>query len=178
MLAIAKQRPGVDICEQYCVAFASSLRDHSFDIFLLKEMIHLVPVEVLNDVFTDLYRGLRSNGLCLVVTRPSVIEYPFFDSAKTIWRKAQPDAQVYKAAMLIAGFQRVVVREHTFPVRMQQSAWLSAIANRVWSTFSNDNFSDDELERGIAEIASQYPANEHGDIEFNEQQIFIEAMKI
>jgi ubiquinone/menaquinone biosynthesis C-methylase UbiE len=178
MLALAQQRPGVDILEQDCVAFASLLLDQSFDIFLLKEMIHHVPVEAILDMLSNLYRGLRPNGLCLVVTRPSVnFEYPFFEAAKTIWRKAQPDAQVYKAAMLAAGFQHVVVREHTFPVRMKQSAWISAIANRVWSTFSHDNFSDDELERGIAEIAEQHLADERGDIEFNERLIFIEGRK-
>ena len=178
MLALAQQRPGVDILEQDCVAFASSLRDQSFDFFLLKEMIHHVPMGAIGDMYANLYRGLRSNGLCLSVTRPSVnIDYPFFEAAKAIWRKAQPDAQVYKAAMLAAGFQRVVVREHTFPVRMPQSAWLSTIARRVWSTFSHDNFSDEELERGIADIAAQYPADERGDIEFNERLIFIEGTK-
>jgi ubiquinone/menaquinone biosynthesis C-methylase UbiE len=178
MLALAQQRPGVDILEQDCVAFASSLLDRSFDIFLLKEMIHHVPVELISEVFANLYRGLRSNGLCLVVTRPSVnIDYPFFEAAKTIWRKAQPDAQVYKDAMLTSGFQSVVVREHIFPVRMQQSAWLGAIADRVWSTFSHDNFSDDELERGIIEIAAQHPPDERGDIEFKERLIFIEGLK-
>ena len=178
MLAIAKQRSCVDVLEQDCIGFASSLQSQSFDIFILKEMIHCLCIEAIGDMFANLHRGLRQNGLCLVVTRPSVnIDYPFFEAAKTIWREQQPDAEVYRTSMISAGFQNVTVREHSFPVRMQMSIWISAIANRVWTTFSRDNFSDVELERGIAEIIRSHPADAHGDVHFDERLIFVEGVK-
>jgi ubiquinone/menaquinone biosynthesis C-methylase UbiE len=178
MLSLAEKRNGVKTVHQDCTHFATDAPNDSFDVFLLKEVIHHVPAEHINSVYANLHRALKPDGLCLTITRPTTgIDYPLFDAAKDLWHKAQPDAQVYKAAMLAAGFRRVSVREHAFPVRMPQSAWLGAIASRVWSTFSRDNFSDEELARGIAEVAARHPADERGDIGFDERLLFVEGSK-
>ena len=178
MLDSAGKLNGVDAVHQDCVDFANGVQVNSFDMFLIKEMIHHLPVAHLNTFYSNLHRGLRRNGLCLTITRPKDnIDYPMFEAAKSVWSRNQPSAEIFEAAMVAAGFTRTTVLLRTFPIQVPKSAWLRFIAGRVWSTFDHQNFSNDELAKGIADLEDLMVADEHGDITFEERLVFVVGFK-
>jgi len=178
MLSQASQLPGVDTLLKDCVEFAAELPEACFDRFLLKEVVHHVPPKDLGAFYRGLYTGLRKDGVCLTVTRPKErIEYPFFEQARQVWIRDQPEATDFATAMELAGYKGVTIREHTFPVTLSKQLWMDMVSDRFWSTFARSNFDDDELAAGIQEIDAAFPADERGDISFNERMIFIEGYK-
>lgn len=177
MLEQAKGLKGVDVLESDAVKFAEGIKDFTFDRVLLKEVIHHVSEDDLDMFFQNVFRMLNNDGICLIITRPKeTIEYPFFKNAREVWRLGQPDASIFKNSMERAGFKAVNISEVNFPVRIPKKHWLEMLSDRFWSTFSTDNFSDDELKNGIKEVDLRYPEDENGNLSFSEKMIFIEGV--
>lgn len=156
------------------VTYAKNLEESCLDRILLKEVVHHICPDEVRDMYAGLFRALMPGGLCLTVTRPKVdIDYPFFASAKTVWMRSQPDVAEWVEAMKWGGFSNVDVTIHSFPVVMPLAQWTGMIRNRMWSTFSSENFTDEEIEEGIREIEAKYASKDPGDISFSERLIFL-----
>ena len=157
------------------VRFALHAPPNSYDRVLLKEVVHHVEShDALREMFSGLRGCLRVGGICLIVTRPSTeIDYPFFDKAKTVWIAHQPKASFYTSIMTAAGFGNVKVEMHDFPVTMPLSQWTGMVANRMWSTFAEEHFSEDELLEGLREIEAKYKKDGEDAVSFNERMVFI-----
>jgi len=178
MLDEAKSLEGVTTLCQGAVEYARGAAQDFCDRILLKEVVHLVPPAELVEMYKGLFDSLKAGGVCLTVTRPKTeIQYPFSKKARMVWEENQPDSTVFAVAMQEAGLSAVEVKFETFPVTMQQKDWISMVSNRIWSTFSEDNFSGAELESTLEEIKTNFPPDADGNIKFNEVLVFVRGTK-
>lgn len=154
-------------------ALSFSKAEYSYRYALMKEVIHHIPEESLDTLFSGVLRQLHEDGLCVIITRPQEVNYPFFPRAAEIWKENQPSSSIIIAALERAGFQ-VDMQKHSYLVQVQKSSWLKMISNRFWSTFSL--CSDDEISSGIEYLSEKYSAEES--LSFDDTLLFIIARKI
>lgn len=133
-------------------SWAASSDDGRYDRVLMKEVVHHLEDR------PRLFRAIRENklkegGAIVIATRPKFdIDYPFFEAAKRVWQRNQPDT--FEAELREAGFTRVTHQVDAYPLEVSLSVWIDMIRGRFWSTF--DEFDDDEIERGIQELHTTY----------------------
>lgn len=179
--AMLDEASGVDGVDTLCldaVGFAKSAPAASADRVLLKEVVHHVSDGELQPMFADFHRVLAEDGVCLVFTRPHAnIDYPFSDAAVAVWRANQPGEDMYVDAMRAAGFRSVESVTHGFPVSIKQAEWVGMVGDRMWSTFSEAHFDEGQLAKCIKEIAEKFPADDDGNIHFEERVVLIRAAK-
>ena len=142
----------------------------SYDKILLKEMAHHLKSEDRPAVFGGIMRQLTPGGVCVIVTRPQEVGYPFFEAARATWRANQPPVEEFTSCLESAGFVCVEVKEATYPVTMPLAQWLGMVSGRFWSTFSH--FSDEQLEAGIAEVEQQWRTDD-GLVSFKERLLIV-----
>ena len=178
MLKIVKDNVGVNMINCDCIEYAKNkMESSSFDRILLKEVIHHIKEDDIESLYYNLYNGLCKGGICLTVTRPKYdINYPFFEKAKVVWSRNQYDMGIICDVLKKVGFKNVRVTINNFPITIKKEVWIDMILDRFWSTFSSDNFDDDELKEGVEEIINKFSDEEN--ISFEERMIFIEGVKI
>ncbi|GGM78735.1 hypothetical protein GCM10012275_56700 [Longimycelium tulufanense] len=136
----------------------------AFDTILIKEAVH--HFADLDQTLTGLANRLAPDGRILVVATPVKLDYPLFRAAWERFAALQPEAETVAAALRRAGLT-VTTTVEEFPVTIERERWLQLVANRWMSVLST--FSDEELERGLAEIAEQNPADP---LEFTDRFVF------
>lgn len=139
-------------------------RDVRYDRCLLKEVVHHLTDPAA--VFAGIRRQLTVGGVCVVVTRPQDVAYPFFARAREVWAANQPPVHTFTDAMAAAGFEGVAARRATNLVTMPLAQWVAMVRARVWSTFSH--FDDAALEAGVAEIEAAWGGSADGSVSFQE----------
>lgn len=155
--------------------FVQNCRPNSFDIIILKEVIHHFPRKQLDTLITNLRAILQPNGTVLICTRPQRdIGYPFFNSALEAWAAVQPDYNIYIDSLVKAEYRNIQCSELSLPVQIPLNEWIEFIRARIWSNFSSQYFSDFELEKGINELLRKY-SSEQQILSFNEKQVYITA---
>ena len=160
-------------CTQNVIPVCKTMEDyvsHSpqrFDRILIKEAIH--HVSGVCDFFKSLYHCLQPDGKVILVTRPQHISYPIPEKARSIWADTQPSVSVYTNTLRESGMSSVNVYTHEFPIKLSKTEWLKMIQARIWSVFSEEYFTDEELTNAIQEIGKT-----HGEtIQFTDRLIFI-----
>lgn len=143
-----------------------------FNGILLKEMIHHIPRNKIQTLFTELKDLITTNGIILTITRPNKVSYPLFKEAHKVWFEQQPSKEDLLTCMKNAGLN-VMCRSIFFDISMTKEQWFHIIKSRFWSTFSH--FSDDELDEGINEIKIMLA--DQANIEMTEELILFIATK-
>ena len=171
MLGHAKMLKGI---ETYCadaVSFSQS-REYKYDKALMMGMVHHIDVIDLAKLYAGIYNQLRKGGILLTITRPHIVQYPFFQAALDIWPKYQPDFNLYIQRQKEAGFS-VYCQHYDYQVSISKKQWFKMIENRFWSTFSH--FNDDELQVGLMELEKKYAMVES--LHFADPLVFIKATR-
>lgn len=172
MLSEAAKLPGIKSLCQGGLEFATGTDAGGYDRVLLKEVVHHLKHDELTRMFGGLWSKLPIGGVCLVCTRPQIVDYPFFQAALEVWSQQQPAMEYYEE--LLSGLGFVVTAEVAeYPASLNRDWWLEMVGNRFWSTFSH--FSDEDLAAGIQEIRAEHEASET--ISFTEKMVFITATK-
>ena len=174
MLKAAKKLEGVKVICSGGVEFAKTAQ--KYDKALIKEVVHHLPDDDLREMYSGIFAQLLPGGICLTVTRPHVVQYPFFEAAHKVWQENQKTKEHYIELQMNAGLSAKIGVTYEMvecPVTLTRDWWLEMVQNRFWSTFSN--FSDEELAAGLNEIKEKYA--ESPTISFTEQMVFIIARK-
>lgn len=140
-----------------------------FDNILVKEAIHHVQDQPA--VLGGLAQLLASGGRLLVVMLPMRIAYPLFADALELFERLQPDPEDVAADMRNAGLEADVTYEE-FPLSFAKERYLGMVRSRYMSLLSN--FDDDEIERGVAEMAERYPGDR---LEFPDRFAFVRGVR-
>lgn len=121
------------------------------DLVLIKEAVHHFadPPTTLR----KLVRLVGDSGSIVVVMLPTRIRYPLFDAALTRFTERQPDPRTVEAALSGAGL-KTSIETHGFEISLPTERWIQMLENRFMSLLST--FDDEELERGVAEVADRY----------------------
>lgn len=176
MLSQAQGYDGIHCVNLDALTFAMTVAPNSFDLILLKEVIHHVSPEKLPEFFCGLLKGTSEEGTCVIVTRPRVgINYPFMSKAVKIWEKNQTEPDEIRNVMISAGFKNVELSSHSYPVSISIEEWIQMIRRRMWSTFSEENFSYSELEEEISKTMEKYEGSLDQMLHFDEVLIIISA---
>ncbi len=158
--------------------FVQNYGSGTFDHIILKEMIHHINLNQIGTFFQEINRLLLKNGKILICTRPQTgIEYPIGSKAIENWKLNQPDYHTYLSLLNTTGFNDVKVIEKATKVEIKMSDWIGFVRARLWSNFSEQYFSDHQLEEVITEICSIYEADEFNQLHFFEKQIYISAVR-
>ena len=123
MLELASAREGVATCLNDAVAF-SQRSDCSYDLCLLKEVVHHVQTSNLTSMYAGIHSQLSPGGIVLTITRPQDVDYPLFAAAREVWRRGQPPVELFVSALKDAGFSQVHVAEHTYTATLPRARWL------------------------------------------------------
>ena len=139
------------------------------DAILVKEAIH--HVEDRPSVVDGLARLLAPNGRLLVVMLPTRIAYPLFSKAIELFQRLQPDPEQVALEMRNSGLETEMTYEE-FPLSFSKRRYLAMVRNRYMSLLSN--FSDVEIEQGIAEIDERCPGDR---LEFPDRFAFVRGVR-
>jgi SAM-dependent methyltransferase len=141
------------------------LPDERVDAVLVKEAIHHVGDRTA--VIGGLAGLLAEGGRLLVVMLPVTIAYPLFAAALEAFERMQPDPDDIASLMEDSGL-RATVAYAEFPLSFEKQRYLGMVRDRYMSLLSE--FSDAELEQGIAEIDERH----HGELlEFGDRFAFV-----
>jgi SAM-dependent methyltransferase len=164
------QARGIDTQIGDIGSFAVS--NQKVDRILLKEVIHHIESEDLQEALSHLYDRLNEEGMLLVITRPVEVGYPFFDAAHKGWQIQQPPITLFTKRFEAAGFS-VKVAEEEYSIKMSRDRWFTMLRNRFWSHLSA--FSDEEMEEGIVELIHQL--GDQDPLIFPDRLLFLKATK-
>ena len=171
MLNHAQAWPGLTT---HCTDAFSFVQDHAirYDKILMNKMIHHLRSADLPQLYRGIYQQLRQGGILVTVTRPTIIDIPFFQAALEEWQKQAHPTDTLVKDMSAAGFE-VSYQACYYPVQIAKTQWFKMIKRRFWSTFSY--FNDQELEAGLAELESKYAQTEI--LKYQDPVTFIQAVK-
>lgn len=136
-----------------------------FDALVVKEAVH--HFSELERTLTGLAGRLAPGGRLLIVTLPPKIGYPLFQAALDRFAAGQPEPETIATALRAAGLETHVDYDE-YPVRIERELWARLVRGRWMSVLSS--FSDEELARGLAEMAERHPDDP---LEFPDQFAFI-----
>jgi trans-aconitate methyltransferase len=170
MLEQAHVYPNIKCILSDAIAFSQEL-EYSYDYALMKEVIHHIPKQYYNTLFSGIYKQIRHN--LLIITRPQNVEYPFFPQAHNIWKNNQPPSEDIISSLNNVGFI-VEVKTYSFLIKINKYVWFNMIKNRFWSIFSL--CTDDEINNGIQFLTLKYANSEY--LTFYDNLIFIIAKKL
>lgn len=179
MLKSAGDMPGIATINADAVNFMASALNEIYDIIICKEIIHYIKdPDAIKTLTEGIFRSLKLGGRCVICTRPHLdIEYPLFSDAIKKWQASQPPFEIYVAALKAAGFNQVDIIYAEYPMEIQLESWLYFIEQRIWSIFSYNDYSDAQLQLGIAEIRERYSSADDSVLSFKEKLIFIKAIR-
>jgi len=123
------------------------------DRVLLKEMLHHLHEHAL------LFEAFRMNRMApgarlLIFSRPRCDNgWPMWPEAAARWTQAQPDEQYLSHALSSAGFIEVTTHRHSVPMEVPSAVYAEEL-RQMWSTWGANNFSDEEIGKGLAWMQS------------------------
>lgn len=162
------------------IDFASGASSNTFERVILKEVIHHISeVDQVLELYAQIRRILKPGGICLTLTRPQIVDhYPFFEEARIKWAQSQPDYRDYITILKDLDYASMECMQHSYRFDLAIEEWINFIRQRVWSVFSYENFTDDELEQGINKIISrQRFASQPDRVGFDDALILLKAVK-
>ena len=169
MLHQARNLPGVSLLCADALSFILR-EDKHYDKILIKEAIHHIHQR--KDLFIEIYKKLTPSGRLLIVTRPQKPELPFFHAASEAFAQGQPSYEILKTELETSGFT-VDVQLHHYPIELPKTKWYRMLRERFMSNLID--FTDEQIEHGIAEIDEKYHG--HETLKFHDTLIFIMGCK-
>jgi SAM-dependent methyltransferase len=142
-----------------------------FDAVVIKEAIHHIDDSDRSGVVPGLAALLAPQGRIVVVMLPTRIEYPLFSAALELFEQRQPDPADIADLLTSAGL-RTELTYDSFPLSFTKERYAGMIRDRYMSLLAN--FSNAELERGIAEINERYPGDQ---LDFQDRFAFIRGIR-
>lgn len=167
---LSQIKPGDNLEPVHADALSFAGRSVGYDKILLKEMVHFVTDR--KALFEGIRSQLRENGKMLIVTRPKNTPLPFFTAAREAFAQGQPSLESLLQELSDAGMHPSSSAEE-FVFGMPKERWYGMLRNRFMSNLQN--FTDDEIEAGIAQLELTYQNQEV--IEFRDRIIFLRGDK-
>ncbi len=163
MLLNAAKYSGVRTC---CASAEAFLEPKvQLDRILVKESIHHIRDR--RSFWRKVRSSLRPNGRVLVVTRPSLPEFPFFERAMAAFAASQPELDILLGEIADAGLSAVTnTEEH--PVIISRERWYAMLRAGFMSSLAI--FTPADIEQGILEIDRQL---EGDPIRFSDRLFFV-----
>lgn len=171
MLFYADQLKGIKTLCADAVSFSQS-HEYKYDKALMMGIVHHIAANDLAQLYAGIYNQLHKGGILLTITRPHVVQYPFFQAALKIWPKYQPDSELYIQQQKDAGFS-VHCQYYDYQINIPKKQWFKMIENRFWSTFSH--FNNEELQAGLMELEEKYAMVES--LHFADSLVFITSTR-
>ena len=168
MLQNIPESPRIEPLVQDAVAFAREPREYSK--VLMKEMIH--HIDDRGELFSNLRDHLVGDGRMLLVHVPPRLDYPLFERALDRCKTWHADPDELVEILGKAGFK--VEREALdYPHALPKDHYFRMVRGQYMSVLTS--FSAEEIEEGLAEMASTYADRET--LEFNDHFDYILATK-
>ncbi len=138
-----------------------------FDLILIKQTIHLLQLNKIKTLLSQMINSLNPQGKILILTLdPNKNEIPCFKSMKIkLLRSLQRDKKILKLISKL--YPKRSSKKFSYKVRITKKKYINMIANRFISTLLK--FNDKQIVTGINEINLKYKKN----LEFNDKLVCI-----
>jgi|TARA_B100000214_G_scaffold162695_2_gene116642 ubiquinone/menaquinone biosynthesis C-methylase UbiE len=163
MLFNAGQYRGLQTYCESAETFAQ--RQVQLDRILIKESIHHIRNR--QSFWKKISSSLRPNGRVLVVTRPSLPEFPLFKRAMTAFSESQPELEILLDEISSSGL-RAVTNAEQYHVQIPKERWYAMLRARFMSSLAS--FTPGEIEQGILEVDSQLDGDQ---VRFTDRLFFV-----
>lgn len=141
------------------------------DAIVIKEAVHHVPASDRHAVLNGLTELLAPGGRIVIAMLPARISYPLFTAALQRFESLQPDPADIAAALSGAGLETELSYD-SYALTFEKDRYLAMVRNRYMSLLAD--FTDAELERGVAEIRERFPGDR---LEFADRFAFIRGIR-
>ena len=138
-----------------------------FDLILIKQTIHLLRINEIKNVVTELKKILNPNGKIIIITLdPNKNELPCFGLMKRRLQKSlKRDKMIHNYISKL--FPKKKLKYFTYKVKIKKEKYIKMISERFISILLNLN--DHQILSGINEINLKYKNN----LKFNDKLICI-----
>ena len=141
----------------YCCDAVEYLSGKPGDIYngiIVKQVFHLFPADKKQVLLSQIYRCLKKGGRALILQMPAVSRVPMFSRVRQIFdRERLMREEVVTLASHIG--LKTEVTNFSFQVSMAKRDYFDLLRQRFMSVLRE--FSDSEIETGIAELDKIYP---------------------
>lgn len=163
MLLNAEQYGGL---RTYCESAEKFVqRQMQLDRILIKESIHHIGNR--QSFWTKIRSSLMPDGRVLVVTRPSLPEFPLFKRGMTAFSESQPELDILLEEISASGLNTVTNTE-AYYVEIPKERWYAMLRARFMSSLAG--FTSGEIEQGILEVDGQLDGDQ---IRFTDRLFFV-----
>ena len=122
------------------------------NVFLFKEVIH--HISNLDSFFKQLKLLIADGRRALIITRPTMKGFPFFEDALNILNfEAENFINKLKLIIVNSGLN-VSINSEIFIHKMNKEIFIDMVRRRVWSTLHK--FNDVQIQTGIQEIQKKH----------------------
>lgn len=137
------------------------------DAIVIKEAIHHIPTSDRRAVLSGLAELLAPGGRIVIAMLPAQISYPLFTAALQRFESLQPDPTDIAALLSAVGLETELTYD-SYALTFEKDRYLAMVRDRYMSLLAD--FTNAELEQGIAEIQEIFP----GEIlEFDDRFAFV-----
>ena len=141
------------------VTFSQQKQLPPFHRLLLKQFIHLLSHEERLIAFKGFYEQLDSNdNKLLIIGRPPKEIFPFDKRTQEIFLSSIPSTETYIQELEMCGFTNIQydVYRYTSDGSVTLKHWINHIQNRLWSTFSPEHMTDEQITDCISYLKDKY----------------------
>tara|TARA_R110000823_G_scaffold281416_1_gene399677 strand:+ start:1015 stop:1752 length:738 start_codon:yes stop_codon:yes gene_type:complete len=163
MLMNAVQYGGLQTYCESAEAFVK--RRVQLDRILIKESIHHIRNR--RSFWRKIRSSLMPNGRVLMVTRPSLPEFPLFKRGMAAFSESQPELDILLEEISASGLNAVTNTE-AYYVEMPKERWYAMLRARFMSSLAG--FTPGEIEQGILEVDGQLGGDQ---IRFTDRLFFV-----
>ncbi|UJR11513.1 hypothetical protein I4U23_015694 [Adineta vaga] len=146
----------------YCmdaVSFSQEKQLPRYHRLLLKQFIHLLSHEERLTVFKSFYEQFDStDNKLLIIGRPRNEIFPFDKRTQDIFLSSIPPVDIYIKELEMCGFTNIQydIYPYTFDDSITLDHWINVIKNRLWSIFSPEHMSDQQVADCISYLKEKY----------------------
>ena len=145
---------GIDITQIDGCTYLQYKADNHYHGILLKQVFHLMEEDQRRQLLSLVKRTLKPKGKALIMLMPSEMTLPMFAQGKITFSQGQLNFREVMTLGEQCGLTTSVSTTH-FDVKMDKEDYFKLLRQRFISNLRN--LSDNDIERGIAELNDAYP---------------------
>jgi len=143
----------VNFLQTDVLTFLRSKKDRLYDGVIMKQMFHLLPIEIRQDVLIEVNASLKKDGRAVILAMPSCSSLPMFKKGAEIFSQEVFPLDSVLALAKQCGF-KTHVSAFNYEVNICKRDYFDLLINRFMSNLRS--LSDQDIQTGIEELDGIY----------------------
>ena len=130
--------------------------DDKYNYILIKQVLHLIPIEQRELLYIELKKKIFSNGKIVIMQMNEKFQLPCFPEMKKTLIKSLSQHQIIENELKNI-FIKIEKEEFSFKVNISKKEYIDMIKDKFISVLSH--LSKEDIKKGVQYIQNHYPAN-------------------